>query len=57
MMDINDTRNHIMNTSTATSSCVKTKSTFRHKVGAFLAEIRHILDLTGRAYLHGAVPL
>jgi hypothetical protein len=46
-----------MNTSTATSSCVKTESTFRRKVAALLAEIRHILDLTGRAYLHGAVPV
>lgn len=46
-----------MNSSTATFSSVNTGNTFRRKVRALLAEILHVLDLTGRAYLHGVTPL
>ncbi|HEX8789281.1 MAG TPA: hypothetical protein VF793_24110 [Telluria sp.] len=46
-----------MNTASATSSFVKTDSSFRRKVRAFLAILRRSLEITGRAHLHGVPPL
>ena len=43
-----------MKTLTATSSHAKTESVFRRKARILMNEIRFAIELTGRAYLHGA---